>query len=171
MRIVNVTAFRRTFSYATQTPGGVELDPGKESADIPVSRLLTQPLIFADIEAKVCAVRLSAEDESLLKRIVEVSKMEIVVAKPPPKPKRPPKKKAKAAAEQAAQQPKKPSKPAVPVTKEAVAGGQVSLADLQLGNSASGKGATAAERKRKIAEVQAHMGGPMGSVLETGVPK
>jgi len=163
MRIVNVTAFRRPFSYAATSSGGVELDPGAAGPEIPVARVFDDPLIMKDVDAGVAMIRLSEEDRKTLNRLLEEGSRKLQVAQPPKRPTKPKKKKPaakQAAAKKAAA--KKPLPPAKAVTEGQVQDGQVSLADLQHGNT---------DKATKLAEIRTHMGGPMGSVIETGVPK
>ena len=154
MRIVNVTASRRHFSYAATSSGGVDLDPGQEGPEISITRLFETPLIFKEVDAGVCMLRLSTEDRELLNRVLKEGERKVVVAKLPPKPPKPAKK-PKA-------QPKRPKptpqKSAIPtwntkpeepaVTDEMVESGGVSLAQLQ------GKNA-------RLRNIEQHMSGPM----------
>ena len=168
MRIVNVTAYRRPFSYAATGEGGCELDSGACGPEIPLARIFDNPLIIKDIEGKVAQVRLSEDDRTQLARIQTEGERKITVAKKPtkPKPKSKPKSKSKSAAKKAAAKPEVPA--ADPVTQDQVDKGQVSLADLQLGNTAINAASTPEEKECKLKEIQTHMGGPMGSMLGGG---
>jgi len=132
MRIVNVTASRRHFSYATVAPNGRSLDSGAESGEVPLTNMFDAPHFWRDIEHKRVQFILSDADKELLMRILDHGERKIVVAKPPKAVSAAPPK-----AESVAPPKKKKRVTATPepVTQDKVDTGEVNLVDLQRSNT------------------------------------
>jgi hypothetical protein len=151
MRIVNVTAVRRHFSYATVAPNGRSLDSGAESGEVPLTNMFDAPHFWRDIEQKRAQFILSDADKELLMRILDHGERKIVVAKPP---------KAVSAAPPKAESvaPPKEKKKATPepVTQDKVDAGGVNLVDLQRANTVTAEAKQAESvtptKKKKKAE-------------------
>jgi len=168
MRIINVSASRRHFAYANVSEGGRDLDPGESGPDIPLSKLFAKDkIIWADVGNHIAQFKLSENDKAHLRRIltegerkVKVAKLPGAVSPPKPKPKPEPKPEPKSKAKPKV---KAPAPPARPVGEEEVAGGGIDLAALQRANTITST-STPEEKQAKLAKIQSHTGGPLGSI-------
>lgn len=160
MRIINVLADPRHYSYNTRTGDGRTLKPGESGPEVPMSVLHLEQF-RTDLKAGKIQLRLSPEDRAYLEHILAEDKRAIVV-KTKPKPVAVPK-------------PVKPSKPAVlkPQVTAAPVEPEVEVAPMDIEQVKAGKASLQdlIRQNRMGVPPLDQIGAGNGKIVMDGVPR